>query len=199
MNSWFINRAVLAAGQAHYIERDGHYDKAQADDGCKNVGDAFPAVEPYVVVDTQRLDSAPESVGEVEPQSYKPNEVKHYVNRVAECLLYQRDTILGIYTGHVTQNLIELHLVPEIEEVQRQAQQDDDTQHEHVLRGPFYGLRTCVDQIAVVTTGFPVLQGQPEGVDDVNHSSGGDDDSSYQSIPVSSQEFAYCIVAVVAD
>ena len=30
------------------------------------------------------------------------------------------------------------HVVPEVEEVEQQTQQDDDTQHEHVLRSPLY-------------------------------------------------------------
>lgn len=199
MNSWFMNRTVLAAGQAHYIERDGHYDKAQADDGCKNVGDAFPAVEPYVVVDTQRLDGAPESVGEVEPQSYEPDEVNNYINRAAEGFANQGDTVVRIDLGQVTDNLVELHLVPEVEEVQSQTQYHDDTQYEHVLRSPLYAFRTYVHQIAVVTAGSPVLNRQPEGIDDVNHGSGGDNDRTNQGIPVSSQELAYGIVAGRAD
>ena len=81
-----------------------------------------------------------------------------------------------------TQQLGKHHVVPEVEQVEQQAQEDDDAQHEHVLRCPFHfaGIDHCGDIVAIVTAGSTVLCRQDEGIDNVNHSEGCQTDGSHK-------------------
>lgn len=97
-------------------------------------------------------------MSEMEPQSNEPNEINNYIDRATECFADQGDSVVRIYFGQMTDDFVELHFVPKVEEVQNQSQQNDDTQNEHVLRCPFYGLRASVHQITVVTARLPVCK-----------------------------------------
>ena len=114
--------------------------ESQRDDGEKNHEDGdidnaddLPTVEPNLATQSQRLHGAPESMGEMEPDGNEPNEVKHYEDRVGECLLNPTKTIGGIEFGFHPHKLCKHHVVPEVEQVEQEAQQNDDAQHEHVL------------------------------------------------------------------
>ena len=69
----------------------------------------------------------------VEPESYEPYDVENYVNRVLECLLNPAEAVSRITYALETYELSKHHVVPEVEEVEQQTEQNDDTEYEHVL------------------------------------------------------------------
>ena len=113
-------------------------------DDCRyNIANHLPAAEPYLVVNTKCLHCAPDTVCKVKPQCNKPNNIKRRINRAAECAYNVSRTVRHIahYIGlnmhaHHVQNLRQLHLCPEIEEVQTHAKDNNDTKDKHVLRCP---------------------------------------------------------------
>ncbi len=65
-------------------------------------------------------------------------------------------------------DLGELHLGPELDQVNGQESEHHDAQDEHVLRRPLYLRLAAVDLIAVGAAGLAVLDGEPERVADVD-------------------------------
>ena len=95
----------------------------------------------------------------------------------------------------LTDDLCELHLSPEIEEVQEDPEDDDDTESHHILRRPLDTLRLVDDIIAVVTASLAVLKRQDEGIDDVDDEEDCQPHRSDQGIPVSPEELTHGVVA----
>ena len=102
---------------------------------------------------------------------------------------------MGIYLGKDTGNFVELHFEPELVQVHGDTDNDDDTQDEHILRSPFHVFGFFGYFVAVFSPGATVDVGQPEGEENVQHRTGGDDSGSCQCIPVGSQEFTYHVVS----
>jgi hypothetical protein len=94
----------------------------------------------------------------------------------------------------LTDDLCELHLSPEVEEVQEDPEDDDDTESHHVLRRPLDPLRLVDDIIAVVTASLAILKRQDEGIDDVDDEEDCQPHRSDQGIPVSSEELTHGVV-----
>jgi hypothetical protein len=74
----------------------------------------------------------------VEPQCTQPNEVKHYEYRVGEGVLNVIDTVGSVsqrehvgMCAHVVHQFGELHLCPEVNQVQTETYDYHDTQYEH--------------------------------------------------------------------
>ena len=99
----------------------------------------------------------------------------------------------------VADDFSELHFVPEVNEVKSQTQDYNDTQYQHVLRCPFHVFRFCCHCIAFVTASCTVLHRQPESVDDVNYKQGSQSDSSYQRIPVGTEELTNHVVRLARE
>ncbi len=161
-------------------ERDDNDSENQHHDGSPPPANALEAAYPLVVVHANRLEGTPKAVGDVEPQSHKPDEIDHAHPGLAEGCLQGYIAAVGL----MAHNLGQLHLGPELEQVQHQEAQHYDTQHEHVLRSPLHALGTLGDSISVVATGLAVLQGEDKSVDDVNGKTCRQHNGAYQSIPV---------------
>ena len=145
-------------------------------------------------------------MSQVEPQCAEPNEIKHYVYRIAECVLNVINTVSGISQckrvsmhTHVVHQLRKLHFCPEVYQVQTQTYDYDKTQYEHVLRSPFYSFGFINYGITFSTACFAVLHCQPESVDDVNNEKGGQTYRSHQGIPVCPQELTNHVVSLCRD
>ena len=110
----------------------------------------------------------------MEPDSAKPNEVEHYKDGVLEGVDDESETIRGQVTSTEAHDFSKHHVVPEVEQVEQQAQADNDTQHEHVLRSPLNltSIHRCSYIVATVATSSTVLRCQDERINDVNHSQG---------------------------
>ena len=71
---------------------------------------------------------------EVEPNGHNPNHIEYNVDGVGERVHDFSKTVGGSRIEmDGGEQLCKHHVVPEVEEVQQQTEQDDDTQHEHVL------------------------------------------------------------------
>ena len=96
----------------------------------------------------------------------------------------------------VTQHLGQLHLGPELHEVQNQEAAHDEAEDEHVLWCPLDILGLGGHSIAVVTASLAVLQCQNEGIDDVNRKATSEHERAQHSIPVGAKELADGIISL---
>ena len=92
------------------------------------------------------------------------------------------------------QNLYELHLRPEVVEVEQQAQQDDDAQHEHVLRSPRHARLLHRDGVTLRAACAVVVQREDDGVDEVHHDTQRQNGRSDECVPVGAQQLADRVV-----
>ena len=58
---------------------DSNCDETKYQDSSDDVGNYMPAFDPDIVVESQGLECAPETVSQVEPQGYEPDDVKYKV------------------------------------------------------------------------------------------------------------------------
>lgn len=82
-----------------------------------------------------------------------------------------------------------------IEEVKQQTENDDDTEHQHVLASPLYLLWLCCYLVTLVTASTTVLCCQDESVNDVTNCQSCQTQSCNYGVPVSTQQFADCVVS----
>ena len=94
-----------------------------------------------------------------------------------------------------TQKLCKHHVVPEIKEVKQQTENDDDTEHQHVLASPLYFLWLCCYLVTLVTASTTVLCCQDESVNDVTNCQSCQTQSCNYGVPVSTQQLADCVVS----
>ena len=139
---------------------------------------------------------------EVEPQGGKPDEVENDVVPLREGVGDQRGTVRGAVAQRVhvvAHDLHELHLRPEVVEVQPHAEQNDDTQYEHVLRGPGHARLLYGDGVALRAACAVVVQREDDGVDEVDQHAEGQDNRTGQCVPVGAQKFTDRVVRLGRD
>ena len=106
-------------------------------------------------------------MGEVEPECTEPNDVDNpedgVTKRVGNPIETSSRSICTLDASEFSKH----HVGPEIVEVYEKAANDDDTENEHVLGCPMYGL-LAGDGIRIIATCFPVLEGQDEGIDEMD-------------------------------
>ena len=127
----------------------------QTDDGSHDVGNHLQAADPYIVVPTESVECAPETVGQVHPQSHEPHDVQDGHPPCTECRQQQAVGIGELVVGH-TLELLQLHVSPEMGQVESQNTQNDDTEHQHVLGCPVVGLALVGYCVAVIAAGLVV-------------------------------------------
>ena len=128
---------------------------------------------------------------EVEPQRCEPHEVEHHVIPLREGVGDQRGAVRGRVAqrvGVVAHELHELHLGPEVGQVQTQAGQHDEAQHEHVLRSPRHAGLLHRHGVALRAARLVVVERQHHGVDQVHEHAGGEHGRAHERIPVGTQE-----------
>ena len=96
----------------------------------------------------------------------------------------------------VADDLGELHLVPEVVQVQDQPEHYDSSQDVHVPGSPAHPCGHCRHRIALVAAGRAVTQRQDRCIDDVHQETGGQHQRSHQCVPVGTQEFTDRIVSL---
>ena len=90
---------------------------------------------------------------EVETESSEPKNVKNYHPTVLECLVEEEVWVLSM----VTLELLELHVSPEVVEVECDETEYYDSENEHILRSPRLCLTLAAASITLVTaTSFEV-------------------------------------------
>lgn len=130
--------AGACAAGADTLDEVDHHDggEAEEDDRRHDVGDALQAGIPRVVGPSHGLEHRPYAVREVEPEGEEPHEVDHHVIPLREGVGDQRSAVRRMESERVlvaAQYLHELHFSPEVEEVERQTAQNDESQYEHVF------------------------------------------------------------------
>ena len=84
---------------------------------------------------------------------------------------------------------------PEIVEVNQDAADYDDTQYKHVLGCPVYGL-LARNSVTIIATCFPVLEGQDEGINEMDDNEQSQTSSTEERVPVGAQEFTDLVVVM---
>ena len=113
-------------------------DKESYHDGCPPASDFLQAGEPCVVIPAAGLEHRPETVVHVEPKGDETDDVDDGGPHLAERNLNEQSSGCG---GNLDSfvNIVavkdfgKLHLGPELNHVNHQEGEHDDTQHEHVL------------------------------------------------------------------
>ena len=139
-------------------------------------------------------------MGEVEPNGGEPHEVEHRVDGVAEGVgnhaVAVGSTFNSVDEGATgVYEFCEHHVVPEVEEMEQEAEHHDDAEHEHVLRCPFHLARAVGHGVRACAACLLVLQGEDDGIDEVEYNERGETDCSGHGVPVGAEHFAHKVVA----
>ena len=194
--------ACAAAADALEEEDDNHQREAQEYNRGDDVGDALQTGIPRVVGPAHGLEHRPHAVREVEPQGGKPQQIDNHVVPLREGVGDERSTVGGAEAQRVlvlAHDFHELHLRPEVEQVEQQSAQDNPSQQQHVLRSPLYALLLDRDGVTLVASCTVVVHREDEGVDEVNQYACGQNDGAGQCIPVGAQERANRVVTLGRD
>ena len=103
--------------------------EAENDDRNECVADVHESLLPDLVAQTHCLECAPETVAKVKAESYEPNDVENYNPKVLECLVKKEVRVFSV----LAHELLELHLSPEVVEVESDEAENYDSEKEHVL------------------------------------------------------------------
>ena len=142
--------------------------KAYCNNQSVYFSDAFPTANPNLIVQTYGMESRPETVTEVKPQGPYPNDVNKSHHRVGELVDNQ---FIGIFSRSSPDKMLQLHLRPEIEQMDNDNPQYDYTEYQHVARLPGGRFRQILHGITHVSASFPVIQGDDESIKDMNNES----------------------------
>ena len=137
--------------------------ETENDDRYKSIADISESLFPDLVAQTHCLECTPETVAEVKTESYEPYDVDNYHPPVLECLVEKEIRILSV----LDHELLELHVSPEVVEVECHEAENDNTEKKHVLRSP---LCLCLVSYSITlsTACLIVSVREDEGIDDVN-------------------------------
>ena len=99
------------------------------DDCSHDDAEYLESLHPNLVVPTHGLEHAPEAMAEVEPYCAEPCDVDDQYPDASEGLLEKHVRVLSLASAEFE----ELHLGPEVCEVEEQDTENDDSEYEHVL------------------------------------------------------------------
>ncbi len=122
---------MLAAEDAVCLEEtvDCRNDESADDDCNYNIADIEESLLPNLVSQTHSLECAPETVAEVESESYEPYDVDSHHPPALECEVEEYIWIFSV----LTHELLELHVSPEMVEVESHETENDNSENKHVL------------------------------------------------------------------
>ena len=146
---------------------DGSGNEQEDDDGSDDHADDLEPLEPGLSAPADRLEHAPEAVYEVEPDGGEPDEIEDEDPPFAERGIQQEVRI--VFEIADSKHLGQLHLGPEMGQVEADETEDDDAEDEHILGGPGIGFGLAGHFIALpASAGFHILPRQPASIDDVH-------------------------------
>ena len=131
----------------------------------------------------------------MEPESSEPDDVDNNNGPLAEPEADPSGAIGGTELTLDASQLREHHSVPEVSEVEAEAEDDNDAEGEHVLASPLNVGGFVHNGIAVVATSLAVLNREDEGIDDVEDKTQSQNGGASQGVPVGAEEGAHSVVA----
>ena len=147
--SWFIRliyvltyvqlaAAAAAWNQAVCLSECVNCNSAEAenDNRYENITDIGKSLLPFLVAKTDSLECAPETVAEVKTEGYEPYDVDCNHPPVLECEVEKNVRVFSV----LSHELFELHVCPEVVEVECNEAKNYDSEEEHVLRCPRFCL-----------------------------------------------------------
>ena len=147
------------------VDRSG--DEEEDDDAGDDNADDLEPLEPGLSAPAYRLEHAPETVYEVEPDGDEPNDIEDEDPPFAERGIQQEIGVVLIIAH--TEHLGKLHLGPEMGEVEADETEDDNAEDEHILGGPGISFGLAGHFIALpASAGFHILPRQPAAIDDMD-------------------------------
>ena len=154
------------------VDRSG--DEQEDNKGRDDHTDDLEPLEPGLPTPADGLEHAPEAVHEVEPDGGEPNEIEDEDPPFAErCVKQQIRIVLEIANA---EHLGELHLGPEMGQVEADETEDDDAENQHILGGPGVRFGLAGHFVALpAATRFHILPGKPASVEDVDDETEGED------------------------
>ena len=133
---------------------------------------------------------------EVEPDGADPDQIQDREHRIGESVLNPSESVGRIMCYLDAGKLCKHHVSPEVVQVEHDADEDDQTEHKHVLRSPAHLRTAACHLIALLATCATVLCCQDEGIDDVTHGQECQAQSTSHCIPVASQKTANRVVRI---
>lgn len=97
-------------------------------DGCEDVAEYLESLLPDAVAETHCLECAPETVCKVEAERSEPYDIKESHPPCSECRVEQFVRVLCVRAHE----LLELHVSPEMREVEAEDAEYDNSEGEHV-------------------------------------------------------------------
>ena len=147
------------------IDRSG--DEEKDDDAGDDNADDLEPLEPGLSAPADGLEHAPEAMHEVHEHRCEPDDVEDDHPPFAEGDVQQEVGIVLEVAD--TEHLGQLHLGPEMGEMEADESDDDDAEDKHVLGGPGIGGGFAGHLVALPTAaGLKVLPGQPATIDDMD-------------------------------
>ena len=147
---------------------DRYYYKGEAYQGRDHHSDNLKASKPSSAVPTDGLEHGPEAVDQVEPQDHEPCRIKDHHPPVLESGSEQQIRVFGFTAGEV----LELHLSPEVGEVETEEAEDQQAEDHHILGSPGIGGGLAGYFVTLDTaTGLIVPYGKIYAVTDVDYKS----------------------------
>ena len=157
-----VELAASAAGVAECI--DCSCAEAENDNCYEEVAEVGESLLPDLVAQTHCLECAPETVAEVKTEGYEPYDVDNYHPPVLECCVEEEVRILCV----LTHELLELHLSPEVVQVECDETENDNSENKHILCCPRTSLSLVCNCITLSTTSLVVTVRKNECVSDVH-------------------------------
>ena len=123
MISPFDNSLTAEAWCTSECKRKNDNQEAKHEQGYVNQSDHLPTAEPNFTIPAHCLNSTPETVREMEPNGYQPDDVQYNKYRIAECQFNITETISRIAQriGYL-KKFGKHHVVPEIKQMEAQTQ-----------------------------------------------------------------------------
>ena len=103
--------------------------EAENDNSYENITDVSEPLLPLLVAKTDSLECAPETMAKVKTEGYEPYDVDCYHPPVLECKVEKNVRVFSV----LSHELFELHVCPEMVEVESNKTENYDSEEEHVL------------------------------------------------------------------
>jgi len=165
---WRKGNPSGAAAGASALDVIDHHDDCEAEEYERGdrIGNALQSRIPRVVGPAHGLEHRPYTVCQVEPQRSEPQQIDEDIIPLRERVSDQRSTV-GCRDGAAAdqrrvaaQDFDELHLRPEVEEMQCQTGQHDESDDQHVFRGPGHARLGDCDGIALLASCAIIVHGE---------------------------------------